>query len=269
MFAETSSKMNNDEERNLLEDINALECALLDKRPQNDIEDIVPLKKPTSLAPKTETRYIEIDKVEKYQYENGRSEADYEEFDQTQRLVIADAPEDEYSKLERILELNKELINIAFKARERMVEILDECNMKQKYLQEQISRHQNPWHTNKTNFNASMPYFKDKESFPAPRNADTEAKIKNYELRLVQLQRVSRWSKLDKTNLLKAIIAEVSQVTGANLTPANSINKANQLTKVAKNAIQCMKNKEFDWMKIANNDFENKHSSTECQVIMI
>lgn len=255
--------MSDDEDnQSLIDEIQALEDALEEKRTSNNNEGpstsgISSIK----VLPKVEAN-CESEQNE----DDSFSEQDDED------LVIDDFCES-YScdDLQDLLELNKKLIDSVTAVREKMVLLLEECLAKKNSISEQMSRQTNACstHSKIINFNAGMPYFKDKEYFPPQRNEDTKTKIRNGELRLTELQRIQRWNQMDKSNLLKAIKHEVLSTSLKRDQPdtEDSITKTSQLPSDVKEAIGSLGSMKFDWMKIANNMPERKHNAEECEVM--
>ena len=174
--------------------------------------------------------------------------------------------------LQDLFELNKKLIESIVSAREKVNVLLEECRSKLRSIDEQISKHTNSWQAKIVSFNAGMPYFKDKNYFTAKRNQDTETKIRNGELRLAELQRIHRWNQIDKNNLLKAIRYEVTLTLLTRSQPDevyidNNITKTSQLPNDVREAIGTLGTMKFDWLKIANNISDNKHTAEECEVM--
>lgn len=205
--------------------------------------------------------------------QKSQDETDGSGDEEDNHLVISDNSFDECRDLQDLLAENEKLMNKLEKAREKVAAILKECKKNQRTVEEQISKHNSHWHAKIITFNAGMPYFKDKNYFAPKRNSDLETKIKNGELRLAELQRIHRWTLQDKSNLLKAIRHEVllrkniRKIEPEEAYTDNTITKASQLPSDVKKAIGPLGTMKFDWLKIANNISENKHSAEECEVM--
>ncbi|XP_031780188.1 snRNA-activating protein complex subunit 4 [Nasonia vitripennis] len=254
--------MSDDEDnQSLLDEIQALDNILSQKQVATNTDGAIPvtLNITQNHVPKQEGSF-----ASDYHEEKVSRDSDEES--------VVDDPSANYScnDLQDLLELNKKLIESVLKSRDKMVCLLDDCVQKQEVIKEQIG---NTFvRSNKiVNLNAGMPYFKDKNYYSAKRNEDTETKIRNNELRLTELQRIHRWNHLDKNNLLKAIRHEVTltvlKKSEDEINIESAITKTSQLPSDVKEAIGSLGSIQFDWMKIANNIPENKHTAEECEVM--
>lgn len=195
-------------------------------------------------------------------------------------------------------EINKKLLKGLMAVKRKLNTMLQQCNEKIEELNEDIETTKNEGALNeRARYSiAGMPYFKDKFGFGAPRNCDTKIKEARGELSVIYVQKSSRWSSKDRTTLLNAVCEEVfksisdfnvetesdggtralrnqTEVFGTiNTEPGKSSNATHSSDKEAivipmnfNEMVKAMGGKEFDWMKIAAQDFENKHSSCECR----
>lgn len=172
------------------------------------------------------------------------------------------------------LRLNKQLIEHLNKTREHIADLLEECKRKKEIITQKLKLRMKTNITTKTiTSHAGMPYFKDKNFFAAPANDDTKLKESRGELQIIHLRRVSRWTAKDKELLLKSVHNEVVEsmryMPGNERIDPNSIKlgKNNTLPNVVVREIGELGIREFDWMKIAVSDFQNKHSPEECRVM--
>ncbi|XP_051155066.1 snRNA-activating protein complex subunit 4 [Leptopilina boulardi] len=171
------------------------------------------------------------------------------------------------------LELNKQLIQRLQVTREQIATLLEECKRKKEIIGQKLKQRMKTSNIKTITSHAGMPYFKTKEYFAAPPNEDTKLKEARGELQIIHLRRVLRWTAKDKELLLKSIHREV--VETMRYMPGNEKIDLNSI-KLGKNAalpdiivreIGEMGEREFDWMKIAVSDFQNKHSPEECRVM--
>lgn len=252
-----------EDNQELIDEIELLQNAITQKKSWNPYENTVVVDIDNdNVLPKVEA---------KNEYCQMQNEDDFMDEDASQ---LSDSYED-YSceNLHDLLDLNKNLIELVNNAQNKMMKLLEECKNRQRMVDAEISKQTNAWTTSKiVNFNAGMPYFKDKNYFTSKWNEDVETKVRNKELRLAELQRIQRWSQADKNNLLKAIRHEVT----LNLYNRNendetdldsSSKKNNHLSKDEKKAIGSLGLMKFDWLKIANDMSESKHTAEECEVM--
>ncbi|XP_058804334.1 uncharacterized protein LOC131671714 isoform X2 [Phymastichus coffea] len=266
ILVETKSDLNmSDQEDNqeLIDEIELLQNAIQQKKSLKlcenaSVNNILNL----NVVPKVETKY----EYHQVQNENDLIDEDYSHSNNSYENYSCE-------NLYDLLDLNKNLIDLVTNAHDNMVKLLEECKNRQRMVDAEIAKFTNAWTTSKiVSFNAGMPYFKDKTYFSAKWNEDVETKVRNRELRLADLQRIQRWSQTDKNNLLKAIRYEVT----LNLYNRKENNEAdsdnyskinNHLSKDEKKAIGSLGLMKFDWLKIANNMPENKHTAEECEVM--
>ncbi|XP_067209694.1 snRNA-activating protein complex subunit 4 [Linepithema humile] len=127
---------------------------------------------------------------------------------------------------------------------------------------------------------AGMPYFKDKDYFYVPKNSDTILKEARGELFVVYMQKPSRWSDKDRQTLLRAVHNEafesvLSRGFDKQVDSRKSKRKENNQAEEAKlvlprnfnEMVGALGEREFDWLKISNVDFDNKHSAGECRAM--
>ncbi|KAJ8669666.1 hypothetical protein QAD02_000925 [Eretmocerus hayati] len=260
--------MEDEDNQSLIDDIRALENVLEPKK--DPITPESPQKK--HLEP-IENPYPK----EEVQIEEKSPE---DQIESDGELVIDD---DDYESLDckdlgDLLELNKKMLELMTNARQKLSSLLEECNKRQRIVEEQISKYSNTNHTKIICFNAGMPYFKDKNYFSAPRNEDTKTKMKNGELRLAELQRIQRWSQHDKSTMLNIIKDEVIEILKNkgevdDVDLDDSIHKTSQLPPIVREAIGSLGTMKFDWMKVSNEMMkkdkylECRHSAEECEVM--
>ena len=247
--------MSDTEDQQILEDIRALEDALSRKTKLHQISE-VSLKKEIISDNHFETSCvsppIDIEEITKNPSINGS-------FDSATAL-----------------ELNQKLIERLIATRNEVAAILEECKRKRADVSMKIKQRLRVLpnaNTKVLSSHAGMPYFKDKDFFASPANEDTKLKEDRGQLQIIHLRRVSRWTVKDKEILLKAIHHEV--VAGLkNLNEEEedevenmTLGKSHSLPAIILSAIGRLGQREFDWMKIAVMDFQNKHSPEECRVM--
>lgn len=178
-------------------------------------------------------------------------------------------------------EMNEKLIAGLMIIKKKLIILLQECERKIKELDEKInSRDKSSLRTiDRISVNdVGMPYFKDKNHFKARKNYDTKVKESRGELFLPFLKKPSRWTGTDREKLLKAIHNEAIESVlskGFNNEIDEESNKetsSNQIEKIVlprnfREMVGAVGEREFDWHKISSEDFENKHSSGECQAM--
>lgn len=194
-------------------------------------------------------------------------------------------------------EINKRLIKGLMLAKKKVSTLLQRCEEKIEELNEEIetSKDGSTLHERTRYSIAGTPYFKDKLGFSAPKNADMKLKESRNELSVLHVQKSCRWSGKDRTALLNAICDEVfssmstsgfnveqlSNKTTDNQTGDETTNKglskshsiaANSLAKTTvmiplnfSEIVRTMNENQIDWMKIAAQNFDNKHSPGECR----
>ncbi|XP_033225221.1 snRNA-activating protein complex subunit 4 [Belonocnema kinseyi] len=252
--------MSDSEDQLILDDIRALEDALSRKTESHQISE-VSFKKETNPPTVHHPRKIEIDLPIS------------ESVPINDQQTIENTVESSFDPAEA-LELNQKLIERLIATRSEVAEILEECKRKRGVVSIKIKQRLRQLPNPKIlSSHAGMPYFKDKDFFTAPANEDTKLKEARGQLQIIHLRRVSRWTVKDKETLLKAIHHEV--VAGlkdldeeeVDAVEKMTLGKSHSLPAVVTDAIGRLGKREFDWMKIAVIDFQNKHSPEECRVM--
>ncbi|XP_014474934.1 PREDICTED: uncharacterized protein LOC106744559 isoform X2 [Dinoponera quadriceps] len=195
-------------------------------------------------------------------------------------------------------EVNKKLLKGLMMAKKKVSVLLQQCEEKLEELSEEIEAGKDGRTLNeRARYSiVGMPYFKDKRGFQVPKNPDTRLKEARGELSVIHLRKPCRWSGKDRTTLLNGICDEVFQSlsisgpsfagtdrasdrrnsspaeTTANKEPDESGNAADSSAERTleipinfNEMVGPIGEREFDWMKIATQYFENKHSASECR----
>ncbi|GAB1864950.1 snRNA-activating protein complex subunit 4 [Camponotus japonicus] len=177
-------------------------------------------------------------------------------------------------------EINEKLITGLMLVKKNLITLLQECERKIKELDEKmISRDRSSLRTvDRISVNdVGMPYFKDKNHFKAPKNYDRKVKESRGELFLPSLRKPSRWTGRDREKLLKAIHNEaiesiLSTKFNNEIDESCKETSSNQAEKIVlprnfREMVGAVGEKEFDWHKISSEDFDDKHSPGECEVM--
>ena len=249
--------MSDTEDQLILEDIQALENALSQK-PESHIIPAISLKSEI-ISDINQTPEVEINQIQLFQ--NSDSHPAYEE-------------ENAIENTDTALQLNQKLIERLTATRNEVAAILEECIRKRAIIDAKINQRLKIVPSTKTlSSNAGMPYFKDKDFFSAPPNEDMKLIQDRGELQIIHLRRVCRWTTKDKEILMKAIqheiIAELKDLDESEEDAVEKMHlgKSHCLPPIVKKSIGPLGTREFDWMKIAVTDFQNKHSPEECRVM--
>ncbi|XP_046744834.1 snRNA-activating protein complex subunit 4 [Diprion similis] len=184
---------------------------------------------------------------------------------------------------EAALNLNKKIMNLLVNAQRRLRLLLKECQMKQVLIDEKLQKiNSNPFSRTLLTI-SGIPYFKDKRQFPAPKNEDAKLKASRGELQIIELPLPLRWTLKDRNTLWEAIFCE-AKITAQQVArtqqplsyaedPLNLEFKLTakripeQIAQTFKNLVGPIGSKEFDWLKIAVTDFNERHSASECRAM--
>lgn len=196
-------------------------------------------------------------------------------------------------------EVNKKLLKGLMIVKKKLSTLLHRCEEKIEELNDEIDMSKDgSTLVERTRYSiAGMPYFKDKSGFSASKNLDTKLKEARKELSVIHVQKPCRWSSKDRTTLSNAICDEVfksvqmpglneeaeqpsnrgigdqtedldetnNRERGKSSEATNSFSKGNVISINFGEMVRAMKN--FDWMRIAAQEFENKHTASECEAM--
>ncbi|XP_046409545.1 snRNA-activating protein complex subunit 4 [Neodiprion fabricii] len=192
------------------------------------------------------------------------------------------------SSPEAALNLNRKIINLLVNAQRKLRLLLKECQRKQVLIDEKLQKlNSNPFSRTLLTI-SGIPYFKDKRHFPAPKNQDAKLKANRGELQIIELPCPLRWTLKDRNTLWEAIFCEAKMTAqqvarkqqpnnGQHLSyaedPLNLEFKLTakripeQIAQTFKNLVGPIGSREFDWLKIAVTDFNERHSASECRAM--
>ncbi|KAI4478738.1 hypothetical protein M0804_011766 [Polistes exclamans] len=184
-------------------------------------------------------------------------------------------------KLQEVLALNKVLIEQLTIKRNEISEILRTCEENLLKLDELLENHeknqkkQTKWITSIV----GMPYFKDKDFFFAPPNQDAKLKAARGELQVATFEKGCSWTWKDRrkisNNVYDEIVMSVLDPTNADTEDSETEDtdlSENKFTKMLKakdvnEIVGPPGKKQFDWLKIALTNFDQRHSADECSVM--
>ncbi|XP_012286233.1 snRNA-activating protein complex subunit 4 [Orussus abietinus] len=258
-----------EEEFVILDDIKALEDALS----QKNLPSSRPVDSPADS--KKQKRFYKTETFDEgFDYESSLSLEDSSS-SETEDLEIVS----EEDNLQAAFKLNQKLIEILETTKAELESVLQECRAKKKYVEEKLETTMSS-NVKVINTTAGMPYFKDKQQFPAPKNEDARFKAARGELQIINIRNICRWTRKDRMILCKAINAEAAAEIVDPLHGTESSTSKDKSTKYEststddkflpknyRDLIGPLGTREFDWLKIAATDFNNKHSGDECQVM--
>lgn len=190
---------------------------------------------------------------------------------------------------EAALNLNKKIISLLTAARRRLQLLLKECKRRQAVIDQKIHQRNVCPMSRILLTAAGIPYFKDKQHFPAPKNHDAKIKASRGELQIINLPCPLRWTLKDRNTLWEAIYSgaqAVSQeetkrkeITETSMALSNAEDPLKldlklrdkripeEMIQNFRNLVGPLGSKEFDWLKIAATDFNGRHSANECRAM--
>ncbi|KAI4487970.1 hypothetical protein M0802_011674 [Mischocyttarus mexicanus] len=189
--------------------------------------------------------------------------------------------ETKIDKLQEALILNRVLIEQFTIKRNEISDILKTCEENLLKLDELMGSHEKN-QEKQAKFNTSvigMPYFKDKDFFFAPLNQDAKLKKARGELQVATFEKGSAWTWKDRRkisdNVYDEIVMSVLDPTNAETGDSETEDSdlcENKFTKMLKakdinEIVGPPGKKQFDWLKIALTNFDQRHSADECSVI--